>query len=127
MSRDRLLIVQGGLREDAFSGGFALKAVRCWDYAQVCARHAQRLSLRLDLRVPGTWSRVDALLARQRPGGTPLRLDLLREGAAGMLDLNGPQSVRVDADLPGALRAQPGVRTVKLALSKPWVRSSGGD
>jgi len=120
IARDRLLIVQGGLREDAFSGGFALKAQRCWDYSQLCAKHAQRLSLRLDLRVPGTWSRVDALLAKHRPGSTPLRLDLLREGVAGMLDLNGTHSIRVDADLPGALRSQPGVRTVKLAFSRPW-------
>ena len=59
-------------------------------------------------------------LARQRPGQTPLRLDLLRDGAAGTLDLSGAQSVRVDADLVGTLRAQPGVRTVKLSLSKPW-------
>ena len=43
----------------------------------------------LDLRVPGTLQRVDALLAKQRPGQTPLRLDLLRDGAAGTLDLNG--------------------------------------
>jgi DNA polymerase-3 subunit alpha len=120
IARDRLLIVQGGLREDAFSGGFALKAQRCWDYSQLCAKHAQRLSLRLDLRVPGTWARVDSLLARHRPGATPLRLDLLREGAAGMLDLNGGHAIRVDADLPGALRSQPGVRTVKLAFSRPW-------
>ncbi|MEH6416007.1 DNA polymerase III subunit alpha [Pseudomonas sp. CGJS7] len=120
LARDRLLVIQGGLREDAFSGGFALRAARCWDYAQVCAKHAQRLALRLDLRVPGTWQRVDALLAKQRPGPTPIRLDLLREGAAGMLDLNGPQSVRVDADLVGILRAQPGVKAVKLTLSKPW-------
>ncbi|HSM11655.1 MAG TPA: OB-fold nucleic acid binding domain-containing protein, partial [Lysobacter sp.] len=120
LARDRLLVIQGGLREDAFSGGFALKVQRCWDYAQVCAKHAQRLSLRLDLRVPGTWQRVDALLARNRPGQTPLRLDLLRDGAAGMLDLNGAQAVRIDADLVGALKAQPGVRAVKLSLSKPW-------
>ncbi|MGO1071481.1 DNA polymerase III subunit alpha [Lysobacter sp. CA199] len=120
LARDRLLVIQGGLREDAFSGGFALRAARCWDYAQVCAKHAQRLALRLDLRVPGTWQRVDALLAKQRPGPTPIRLDLLREGAAGMLDLNGPQSVRVDADLVGMLRSQPGVKAVKLSLSKPW-------
>ncbi|GAB3353913.1 DNA polymerase III subunit alpha [Lysobacter tyrosinilyticus] len=120
IARDRLLIVQGGLREDAFSGGFALKAQRCWDYSQLCAKHVQRLSLRLDLRVPGTWSRVDALLAKHRPGSTPLRLDLLREGAAGMLDLNGSHSIRVDADLAGTLRSQPGVRTVKLAFSRPW-------
>lgn len=120
LARDRLLVVQGGLREDAFSGGFALRAQRCWDYSQVCAKHAQRLSMRLDLRVPGTWQRVDALLAKNRPGQTPIRLDLLRTGAAGMLDLNGSQSVRVDADLVGTLRAQPGVRAVKLTLTKPW-------
>ena len=120
IARDRLLVIQGGLREDAFSGGFALKVQRCWDYAQVCPRFSQRLAMRLDLRVPGTWQRVDALLARQRPGQTPLRLDLLRDGAAGTLELNGPQSVRVDADLVGTLRAQPGVRSVKLSLAKPW-------
>ncbi|MGO4773926.1 DnaA/Hda family protein, partial [Lysobacter sp. 2RAB21] len=66
------------------------------------------------------FQRVDALLAKQRPGPTPIRLDLLRQGAAGMLDLNGPQSVRVDADLVGILRSQPGVTAVKLSLSKPW-------
>ncbi|HEY0660695.1 MAG TPA: DNA polymerase III subunit alpha [Lysobacter sp.] len=120
LARDRLLVVQGGLREDAFSGGFALKVQRCWDYAQVCAKHAQRLSLRLDLRIPGTWQRVDALLAKHRPGSTPIRLDLLRDGAAGMLDLNGTLSIRADADLAGTLRAQPGVRAVKLTLAKPW-------
>ncbi|KGM56063.1 DNA polymerase III subunit alpha [Lysobacter daejeonensis GH1-9] len=118
--RDRLLVIQGGLREDSFSGGFALKANRCWDYAQVCARHAQRVALRLDLRVPGTWQRVNALLDKQRPGQTPLRLDLLVPGAAGMVDINGSHSVRVDADLAGTLRATPGVRTVKVQLAKPW-------
>ncbi|GAB3749404.1 DNA polymerase III subunit alpha [Lysobacter olei] len=118
--RDRLLVIQGGLREDSFSGGFALKANRCWDFAQVCSKHAQRLSLRLDLRVPGTWQRVNALLDKQRPGQTPLRLDLLVPGAAGMVDINGTQSIRVDADLAGTLRATPGVRTVKVQLAKPW-------
>ncbi len=122
IARDRLLVIQGGLREDAFSGGFAFKVQRCWDYAQVCARHAQRLAIRLDLRVPGTWQRVDALLDKQRPGQTPLRLDLLRDGAAGTLDLGGEQAVRVDADLVGTLRAQPGVSAVKLSLAKPWAR-----
>ncbi|QDH70642.1 DNA polymerase III subunit alpha [Marilutibacter alkalisoli] len=119
-TRDRLLIVQGGLREDSFSGGFALKAQRCWDYDSVCANHARRLSLRLDLRVPGIWQRVDELLASHRPGKTPIRLDLLRPGAAGMLDLNGEHAVRVDAELTGTLRALPGVKAVKLALARPW-------
>ncbi len=120
IARDRLLVIQGGLREDAFSGGFALKVARCWDYAQICARHAQRLSLRLDLRVPGTLQRVDDLLSRHRPGQTPIRFDLLRPGAAGTLDLNGTSSVRVDADLMGMLRSVPGVLAVRLSLARPW-------
>src|SRR5690606_15878720 len=82
LTRDRLLVIQGGLREDAFSGGFSLKASRCWDYSQICGQHARRLSLRLDLRVPGTWDRVDSLLAKHRPGKTPIRVDLIRPGAA---------------------------------------------
>ncbi|MGN7725764.1 DNA polymerase III subunit alpha [Luteimonas sp. 22616] len=122
LTRDRILVVEGGLREDEFSGGFSLRARRCWDFQQACQQSAKRLALRLDLRVPGVLDRVDALLALHRPGGTPLRFDLLLpDGAAGTLDLNGGQSVRVDADLPGNLRAQPGVRTVKVAMgSRPW-------
>ena len=120
LTRDRILVVQGGLREDTFNGGFSLKAQRCWDYAQVCAGYAQRLSLRLDLRQPGTLDRVDAVLAAHRPGPTPLRLDILRPGAAGTLDLNGGNSVRVDTELVGALKAVPGVLAVKLALARPW-------
>ncbi len=125
LTRDRILVVKGGLREDEFSGGFSLRIRQAWDYAALCAQHAQRLSLRLDLREPGLWGRIDALLSQHRPGATPLRLDLLMRqgdcGVAGVLDLNGPKSVRVDAELIDALRAHPGVRAVKLAIARPWV------
>ncbi|MDR1075653.1 MAG: DNA polymerase III subunit alpha [Xanthomonadaceae bacterium] len=120
LTRDRIVVIQGGLREDEFSGGFSLRLRQCWDYELLCAEYAQRLSLRLDLREPGTWDRVDALLARHRPGKTPLRLHLLRPGASGMLDMNGTQSIRANPALLDALRAQPGVRAVKLAISRPW-------
>jgi DNA polymerase-3 subunit alpha len=124
LTRDRILIVEGGLREDEFSGGFSLRARRCWDFQQVCPQSAQRLALRLDLGVEGVMPRVEALLAEHRPGSTPLRLDLLLpDGAAGTLDLNGGQSVRVDAGLVDRLRAQPGVRAVKVAMgSRPWAQ-----
>ncbi len=122
LTRDRILVVEGGLREDEFNGGFSLRARRCWDFRQLCAQSAQRLALRLDLRVPGLLDRIDGVLAQYRPGSTPLRYDLLLpDGAAGTLDLNGNQSVRVDADLVGTLRSQPGVCAVKVAMgNKPW-------
>jgi len=122
LTRDRILIIEGGLREDEFSGGFSLRARRCWDYSQVCATQALRLALRLDLRVPGAMEAVDAVLDRHRPGPTPIRFELLREGAAGQLDLNGSRGIRIDQELAATLRAQPGVRAVKLALGKPWAQ-----
>ncbi|GAA5006576.1 DNA polymerase III subunit alpha [Pseudoluteimonas lycopersici] len=120
--RDRILLVEGGLREDEFNGGFSLRARRAWDYDQLCMQAAQRLSLQLDLRVEGTFARVEALLGQHRPGKTPLRFDLLRDGVAGTLDLNGSQGVRVAPDLVAALRQQPGVEKVHLQVAKPWAQ-----
>ncbi|HRF83641.1 MAG TPA: DNA polymerase III subunit alpha, partial [Pseudoxanthomonas sp.] len=123
--RDRVLIVQGGLREDEFNGGWSLRLKQAWDYEQLCASHAQRLSLKLDLRDPSAWQRIDAVLAGHRPGPTPLRLHLQVAGkdqvaATGVLDLNGANSVRVAPPLLDALRAQPGVHAVRLAIGRPW-------
>ncbi|CAN5662600.1 DNA polymerase III subunit alpha [soil metagenome] len=125
LGRDRIVIVEGGLREDEFSGGFSLRARRCWDFHQICPASAQRLALRLDLGVEGVMPRVEALLAEHRPGRTPLRYDLLLpDGAAGTLDLNGTQSVRVDAGLVDRLRAQPGVRAVRVSMgARPWAQA----
>ncbi|MFT3763066.1 MAG: DNA polymerase III subunit alpha [Pseudoxanthomonas sp.] len=124
LTRDRILVVRGGMREDEFAGGFSLRIRECWDYEKLCADNARRLSLRLDLREPGLWPRVDELLSRHRPGGTPLLLELLLPtpagGVSGRLQLNGEKSVRVDAGLLDALRSHPGVRTVKVAFDRPW-------
>ena len=126
LTRDRIVIVEGGLREDEFSGGFSLRARRAWDFQQVCEQAAQRMSMRLDLRVDGVLERVEALLARHRPGTTPLRYDLLlASGAAGSLDVNGAQSVRVDPAMVGELRAQPGVKAVRVAVGpRPWMQQA---
>ncbi|QDW65761.1 DNA polymerase III subunit alpha [Luteimonas granuli] len=122
LAGNRIVIVEGGLREDEFSGGFSLRARRAWDFHQVCEQAAQRLSLRLDLAVPGLLPRIEQLLATHRPGTTPLRMDLLLPaGAAGSLDLDGAHAVRVDPDLLGLLRVEPGVRAVHVAMgARPW-------
>src|SRR5690606_1478731 len=122
LTRDRILVIEGGLREDEFSGGFALRARRCWDFTQVCQSHAAGLSFKLDLRVPGALDRVESLFARHRPGKTPLRYELLlASGATGKLEVNGSHGVRVDPELPSTLRSLPGVQAVRLTLQRPWV------
>ena len=71
LTRDRILLVEGGLREDEFSGGFSLRARRCWDYMQVCGQHAQRLSVQVDLRRREELAQFERVLhghARQHAG-----------------------------------------------------------
>ena len=125
LSRDRILLVEGGLAEDPFSGGFVLRARGCWDFRQLCAQHARRLGLTVDLRAQGAWERLQQVLAGFRPGATPLRLDLLTAAKArGVVDINGSQGVRTEPELISALRALPGVSQVSLSLHRPW--SQGG-
>jgi DNA polymerase-3 subunit alpha len=119
LTRDRILLVEGGLREDEFSGGFSLRARRCWDYVQVCAQQAQRLSVKLDLRERDALGHFAKVL-KAHHGATPLLLEAITGSAVGRLSINGGQGVRVDAALPGLLRSLPGVRAVRLSLAKPW-------
>ena len=117
--RDRILLVEGGLREDEFNGGFSLRARRAWDYVQACPGHAQRLSVQLDLREDAALERfLDAL--RGHEGATPLLVEAITGQARGRLSINGGRGVRADAALPGLLRALPGVRAVRLHLARPW-------
>ena len=124
LTRDRILIVEGGLREDEFSGGFSLRAKRCWDFSQVCTQFAQRLSVMLDLRQKDALAQFEKTLHAYLPGATPLLLEAITATAVGRLSINGGQGVRTDAALPGLLRSLPGVKTVRLALAKPWARAA---
>jgi DNA polymerase-3 subunit alpha len=119
LTRDRILVIEGGLREDEFSGGFSLRARRCWDYAVLCGQHAQRLSVKLDLREQGALGQFERVL-QGHAGHTPVLIEAITATAVGRLSLNGGQGVRVDPTLPGLLRSLPGVRAVRLALAKPW-------
>ena len=120
LTRGRILLIEGGLREDEYSGGFSMRAKQCWDFQQLCAQQARRLSLSADLREQGSMEKLESILAQFRPGGTPLRLSLRTDAARGTLDLNGTQSVRADPQLLGRLRALPGVSEVALQLQRPW-------
>jgi DNA polymerase-3 subunit alpha len=121
LTRDRILIVEGGLREDEFSGGFALRAKRCWDYAQLCGQQAQRLSIRLDLRTPGALHQFEHVL-KAHAGTTPVLIEATTAAGVGRLSINGGRGLRMDAALPGLLRSLPGVQAVNVHLGKPWTQ-----
>jgi DNA polymerase-3 subunit alpha len=123
VTRDRLLVVEGGLREDEFNGGYALRAMRCWDFAQICQHQSQRIDIHIDLRVEGAWPRLDAVL-KQHAGPTPVLLTVTTPAGSGRLHLNHGRGLRVDVELPSLLRHLPGVSTVRLHLARPWAGQS---
>jgi len=122
LTRDRILVVEGGLREDEFNGGFSLRASRCWDFAQICGQQAQRISIRIDLREPGALQQFEQVL-KAHAGPTPVLLEAATAAGIGRLTLNGGRGLRVDAALPGLLRSLPGVSTVSVQLARPWATS----
>jgi DNA polymerase-3 subunit alpha len=120
LTRDRILVVEGDLREDEFSGGFALRASRCWDFTQLCGERAQRVSIRIDLRQPDALQHFERML-QAHAGATPLLIEAITAAGIGRLTVNGGRGLRVDAALPGLLRNLPGVDAVSVTLAKPWV------
>ena len=86
----------------------------------MCAQYGRRLALTVDLRQGGAWERLQKAMAGFRPGGTPLRVNLVTGDSRGVLDLNGQNSVRSDAELISLLRTLPGISQVSLALHRPW-------
>ena len=120
-TRDRILVIDGGLSEDHFSGGMSLRAKQCWDFKTLCSQQGRRLSITADLRKTGTWEGMQKIMSAYRPGGTPLRMELRTHSSQGSLDLNGPNSVRSEPELISSLRALPGISNVALTLHKPWL------
>ncbi|RZA20604.1 MAG: DNA polymerase III subunit alpha, partial [Lysobacteraceae bacterium] len=121
LTRDRILVVEGGLREDEFSGGFALRAKQCWDFVQLCGQQAQRVSIRIDLRKPGALHQFEHIL-KAHAGTTPILIEATTAAGIGRLSINGGRGLRVDAALPGLLRSLPGIEAVNVQLGKPWVQ-----
>jgi DNA polymerase-3 subunit alpha len=117
LTRDRILLIEGYLQEDEFSGGYSLRARQAWDFKPLCAKHARLLSLSVDNRHRDALADVERVLQAYRPGGTPLRVDLSTRTASGRLDLGGDAGVRADPELLGALRAVPGVSSAAHAVA----------
>ena len=122
LTRDRILVIEGGLREDEFNGGYALRANRCWDFAHLCAQQAQRISIQIDLRVPGALQGLEQAL-QTHIGSTPVLLEATTAIGRGRLLINGGRGLQLDSELPVRLRRLPGISAVNVQLGKPWTVS----
>jgi DNA polymerase-3 subunit alpha len=120
LTQDAILIIEGGMREDDFNGGFSLRARKVWNFREIHPAYAERILVRLDARDKDVPERFLSALKAFRPGLTPLRIELLRDGVRGAIDLRAPNGVLPDIELPGTLRAVEGVQSVAVSFRKPW-------
>jgi DNA polymerase-3 subunit alpha len=94
LREDELVILQGKVQNDRFSGGLRLQVHAVWDLATARARFGRYLSVAVNGKPPPvadvvrTWPpRVQATPQGETRQGLPVRLHLRRERAEGTIDL----------------------------------------
>ena len=119
LTRDALLIVEGGLAHDAFAGGLRLRARRVLTLNDACERNARLLRINLNGVDAAFIATLRGALSGFRGGQTPLRLNYANAQSRAELELGPEWRVRATADLKLALDALPGVLATELLLSRP--------
>jgi DNA polymerase-3 subunit alpha len=119
---DAILVIEGGLALDDFSGELALRARRAWTLDEACETGARVLRVGvngIDAQFVGNFKRA---LAGHCGGRTPLLLTGYRNSAGSAdLRLGDEWRVRVDTGLLRTLSEVPGVKSVQPSLSRPAV------
>jgi DNA polymerase-3 subunit alpha len=94
LREDELVIIQGRVQNDRFSGGLRLSCNAVWDLPAARSRFGRYLSVAVNGRVPPvadvirTWPpRVQESEHGQMRQGLPIRILVSRERAEGMIDL----------------------------------------
>jgi DNA polymerase-3 subunit alpha len=101
---DELLLIEGKVQRDDYSGGLRVTADRLLTLGEARGRYAKmlRLTINGDTR-PGDAKRLQGLLAPYRDAGCPVRLAYRNEAAAAEIALPETWRVRLDDALLAAL------------------------
>jgi DNA polymerase-3 subunit alpha len=99
---DELLIVEGKVQEDAFSGGLRVSAEKLMTLAEARGRFARRLHLSLNGQANA--GRLKTLLDPYRNGPCPVRLAYRNGNAQAEMSLSDAWRVRLDDELIAALK-----------------------
>ena len=126
LTRDAILVIEGGLAWDDFSGAFQVRARSVLSLQQACERLARLVRVQVNGIGPDFLGALRHTLAAYRGGATPLRLTGVRyAGGVADFDLGAEWRVRALPELKRALEALPGVHAAELILARP--AASGGN
>ncbi|HKZ09315.1 MAG TPA: DNA polymerase III subunit alpha [Rhodanobacteraceae bacterium] len=117
---DAILVIEGGLALDDFSGELAIRARRAWTLDEACEAGARVLRVGVNGIDAGFVTTFKRALAGHCGGRTPLLLTGYRN-ATGSADLRlgDDWRVKVSTNLLRSLAEVPGVKSVQPSLSRP--------
>ncbi|HET7300698.1 MAG TPA: DNA polymerase III subunit alpha, partial [Oleiagrimonas sp.] len=119
-THDAMLVVEGGLGIDSFSGGYQVRARRVYTLAEACEQMARLLRIRVNGIGPDFLPKLRQTLADYRGGTTALRLSGYRNQLAQAdIDLGDDWRVHASPELVRNLRTLPGVLDAQLHLARP--------
>ena len=116
LTRDAILVFEGGLGVDDFSGGYQLRVQQVSTIEAACERRARLLRLRLNGVDGGFVARLHGALAGHRGGHTPVRLSYRNATGQAELELGADWRVRASPALRDSLEALEGVVAAELVF-----------
>jgi DNA polymerase-3 subunit alpha len=118
LTRDAILVVEGGLAWDDFAGALRVRVRRVLTLNEACERQAKLLRIRLNGGGADALPALGEILAGYRGGQTPLRVQYTSDSGSVELELGPEWRVRATADLKRSLDALPGVKSTEWVLGK---------
>lgn len=119
LTRDAMLVIEGGLAWDEFAGGLRLRARRVLTLNEACERYARLLRLRLNGADAEFIASLQHVLNGYRGGQTAVRLNYANGSGRAELELGADWRVRATTELMRALSALPGVLATEMLLLRP--------
>ncbi len=116
LTRDAILVFEGGISLDDFSGGYQLRVNAVSTIEAACEKRARLLRLRLNGVRADFVPRLGEALAAHRGGATPVRLSLRNQGAEADIELGAEWRVRATPALRDSLQALDGVHAAELVF-----------
>ncbi|MBA8889375.1 DNA polymerase-3 subunit alpha [Dokdonella fugitiva] len=116
LTRDAILVFEGGLSIDDFSGGYQLRVQNVATLEAACERRARVLRLRLN-GVDGAFvARLHGALAGHRGGHTLVRVSYRNAAGQAEIELGNEWRVRANPALADALQALDGVIAAEIVF-----------
>ncbi|MEP6482932.1 MAG: DNA polymerase III subunit alpha, partial [Rudaea sp.] len=119
LTRDAMLVAEGGLAYDEFAGGLRVRVKRLTTLNEACERNARAMHLKLNGVDPTFSATLLKTLTAYRGGRTPIRLTYGNDTATADFDLGPEWRVRASTQLKSELERLPGVISADMILNRP--------